>query len=194
MRYFRRKSKGFTFIEMLIVTVMMSIISLAIYNTLNNGLKIWQRTNKQFLEQDLFILLDKFSVDATNAFAFGNIGFIGAEDKLEFATVVNSQRFKARGVGKVFYLYNRESQTLSRQEQDFSQVYSSQENENPETVKNIKSLQFQYYFYDPQRQNYVWDYSWTGANLPIAIRIEFEFGEDENTRKFVKTVSIPVGG
>ena len=46
MPYTKKKNRlGFTLVELFLVSVILSIISLAIYSTLNNGIKIWQKIN-----------------------------------------------------------------------------------------------------------------------------------------------------
>jgi len=185
---------GFTFIEMLIVTVMVSIISLAIYSTLNNGIKIWQRINRQLPAQDLLIFFDRFSNDLKNSFEFQGISFAGTENTLGFATLVSSARLNNKTVGKVTYSYDRQSEILSRQQQDYSQVCNQEESENKKFINNIKSLSFQYNFYDTKGNSYLWQYGWENEKLPRAVRMELEFDDGKQILKFTKTVSIPVGG
>ena len=196
MQCLKKKNRrpAFTFVEMLIVTVIMSIISLAIYAALNNGIKIWQRINKELPEQDLLIFFDKFSNDLKNSFPFQGISFTGTENMLGFATLVSSPRLQNRTIGKVTYFYDSASEVLHRQQQDFSQVYNQEESENIKSISNIKSLNFHYYFYDTERKSYSWQYDWQNEKLPQAVRMELELDDGKEVRKFTKTVSIPVGG
>ncbi|MBN1913543.1 MAG: prepilin-type N-terminal cleavage/methylation domain-containing protein [Candidatus Omnitrophica bacterium] len=199
MPYLKKKSKpeknfGFTFIEMLIVTVILSVISLAIYNTLNNGLKIWKRANQQFPHQDIYILFDKFSVDLSNAFSYQSIIFSGAEGSLEFATLVNSQELAKKTAGRVSYFYSNTLETLTRQQQDITQVYSNKDDPSPEIIKGIKSLRFQYFFFDTGTKRYIWDNSYSFPKLPLAVKLELELEEGDVLQRFTRTVNIPSGG
>jgi len=182
---------GFTFIEMLIVTVTLSVISLAIYATFNNGIKIWQKINKQIPEEDLTIFFDRFSSDLKNSFKFTGLTFSGKEDELEFATILNSPALHKRTVGKVVYFYDPYEKILNREEKDFSQIYENKKGSIQQSIRDVKSLRFRYYFYDAERKEYLWQDEWESEELPLAVRIQLELEYGTENNKFVKTVNIP---
>lgn len=184
---------GFTFAEMLIVTVMMAVISLAIYAALSNGVRIWQRVNQNNPNEDLIIFLDKFSRDLRNSFKFTGISFIGEEDQLEFTTLVNSTNLKIKTVGKVSYRYSTTSETLIRQQKDFSQAYLGS-NTPTQKLDGVVSLQFKYYLFDTEIGEYYFTERWSKTQSPLAVRIELEFNDGTKNRKITKTVSLPVNG
>ncbi len=189
-----RRVAAFTLIEMLIVTAIISVVALAIYATLNNGIKIWQKVNRQLPEEDLNIFFDKFSLDLRNSFKFSGINFSGTIDTLEFPTLVNSLRLQKRTVGKLIYAYEPASRILNRQQMDFSAVYSDEDIPVQQSLKNVKSLRFQYYFYDKERKEYLWQDEWLKEGLPLAVKMELEFDDGRETKKFTKTVGIPASG
>lgn len=195
MRYTKRNNpRGFTLIEILIVTVMLSIVSLAIYATFTSGIKIWQRVNQVIPEEDLVIFFDKFAADLRNSFKFSNISFSGEVDSLEFATRINSPAFNKITVGKMVYSYAPGPKILNREQQDFSQVYTEQEGTIQQSLRNIISLKFQYYAYDAEIKAYFWQDEWEQEELPLAVKVELEYDFGRQTDKFTRTVSIPVGG
>lgn len=182
---------GFTLIEMLMVTSMLFVISLAIYATFNNGIKIWQRINVKVPEENLNIFLDKFSRDLRNSFIFAGLNFSGQEEKLEFASLVSSLHLNKRTVGKVIYSYDSGEKTFSRQQKDYAQIYSEESDENIQSLENIKSLNFQYYIYDKEKKEYFWQ-DGSLDNMPLAVRVVLELDNGTRIIKFIKTVSIPV--
>jgi len=191
----KKNSLGLTFIELLVVTVILSIVSLAIYASFNNGIRIWQRVNKNIPEEDLNIFFDRFALDLRNALQFSGINFSGGSERLEFATIINSQRLQKRTVGEVIYLYEPHKQILKREERDFSQIFSGEDGLIRQSLTKIGYLKFQYYSYDKNKKEYVWEEEWlAGGALPLAVRIEIEFKDGVQTHKFTKTVSIPVSG
>ena len=190
----RKNKNGFTLIELLIVTALLAVISLAIYATFNSGVKIWQRVNKQIPEEDLDIFLEKFALDLRNSFKFNGFNFLGEEKRFEFPTLVNSPGMNKKTVGKVIYLYDSESNIIKRNLLDFSQIYNGEEGTAQELLKNVKSLKFRYYLYDKEKKEYLWQDEWLKEDLPLAVRIELEFGNGTEIRKFTKTVNIPVSG
>jgi len=197
MHCIKRKNKikkGFTLIEIIITSAMLALISLVIYTTFSNGAKIWQRLHQDIAEEDLNIFLDKFARDLRNSFKFSTINFLGQEERLEFTTLVYSPTLNKTSAGKIIYFYEPEQETLSRQQLDYSQIYSGEESFSKQALKNIKSLKFQYYLYDPQKKEYLWQQDWAKENLPLAVRLEFEFDNGYQINKFARTVSIPVSG
>lgn len=190
----RSHKLGFTLLEMLVVVVILSLVALAIYAILNNGIKIWQKANRQLPEEDLNIFFDRVSLDIRNAFKFSGINFSGTTDKLEFSTLVNSPKLKKRTVGRVIYAYEPDAGVLSRSEQDFVDIYASNNNAVWQKLINAKALKFEYYFYDEQNKTYFWQDEYNKESLPLAVRLELEFDNGAGIKKFTKTISIPSSG
>lgn len=192
MGYYRKSSFGFTFIELILVITLLSVVSLAMFAVFNNGIKIWQRINKQLPQEDIAIFLDKFNRDLRNSFEFEGIKFTGGRQEISFATLVSSRQLGCRTVGRVTYSYQPFEARLSRRQDDFSQAFSSQENEFSQPLNNIKSLKFQYYFYNQDAKEYLWLDDWGKDSLPLAVRIELETGDTGQIRKFTQTVGLPL--
>lgn len=191
-----KQVRGFTFIELLVVVSVIFILSLAIYATFSNGIKVWQRINQPLQQDDLYLFLDRFYLDLRNTFNFGGFKFLGREDNLEFAVIVDnpSSEMGGRTVGEVIYSYNEQEEEFRRIEKDFSQAYVDSEGRVWKTIKNIKSLKLQYYFYDKIKNEYLWSNEWLKEDFPLAVRVELELGDGDKIQKFIKTVSIPVSG
>lgn len=200
MQYMKKKNRkgpvsrkqGFTFVEMLIVSAILSVVALAIYAAFNNGIKIWQKVNQPLAEEDLDIFLDKFAADLRNTFKFTGIKFLGAKDWLGFPTLVSSLGLEKRTPGQVIYFYDAQTKTLSRKQKDFAQVYAEEEGTINQTLRNLRGLKFQYYVYDKDKKEYLWLEEWLREDLPLAVRIELEVIDGEKINKFSKTVGIPV--
>ena len=200
MRCLMRKNRkrfltGFTLIEMLIVSLIMSIVSLGLYVTLKSGIKVWQRiNNQQPAAEEVNIFFDKFGSDLRNSLPFTAINFIGTENGLSFPSIIKSQRLEGRTIGQVIYIYDSRTGLLKRQQKDYSQIYNAEEAASSADLKNIKSLVFQYYVYDKERKEYFWHDEPLPEQIPQAVRIEFESQDGAKTISFTKTVTIPVNG
>lgn len=196
MQYMKsqRTREGFTLVELLIVSVMLAVVSLAIYASFNSGIKIWQKAKAQAFNEDLNIFFDKFSSDLRNTFRFTKINFRGDESQVEFATLVKSARLQETAPGKAIYIYDRQRKELARRLMDFSQVSTGEEPRAQQSLKNVTSLKFTYYTYDPEEKECLWEDEWQGREgLPLAVRMELEL-DAEQEYKFVRTVSVPVSG
>ncbi len=188
----RRVFRGFTFIEILIVTMMMSVVSLAIYSAFNNGIKIWQRINRQLPQEDINIFFDKFTADLKNCVKLKNISFIGKADMLEFAGIVLSTRMEQASVGKLFYRFDRAAGNLRREQFDYSAVFTDEKNVTALTVDHIKSLKFLYYNLDEEKKDVLWQEEWLDDELPKAVRMEIEFIRGPEVIYLTRTVNIPI--
>jgi prepilin-type N-terminal cleavage/methylation domain-containing protein len=189
-----KKNKAFTLIELLIVTALLCVISLGIYSTFNSGIKIWQRLNREMPEQDLYIFFDKFASDLRNSLKFKGINFSGMDNRFDFATIVNSPRMGKRTVGSVSYFYDPKTEAVYKEEKDFACVYAGGTGAVREMLKNIKSLEFQYYSYNIEKKEYIWQSGWFSEDLPLAVWLKVEIADGDKIFKFSKTVSIPAAG
>ncbi len=189
------KAAGLSFIEIVIVMTILSLISLAVYANLSNGIKIWQRINKPVPEEDLNIFLGRFIQDLKNTLRFKGLDFLGAEDSFELASTINSPALKKKTVGKVIYYYDRRDKVLKRQQQDLSQIYNRQDPSLTHQLENVDSLRFQYCSYDEEKKEFIWQEEWkTKDELPLSVRIDLEFNNGIQTKGFTETVDIPISG
>ena len=189
----KKKSKGFTLIELVVVVISMVVIAFAIYATLSSGLKIWQKVSREASQEDVNIFFEKFTQDLHNGIIYKGIDFSGAEDNFELPTLVMSRRLKARSVGKTKYVYDKDKGVIRRYLFDFSYLYDSEGIEAQELLRGVKSLKFQYYIYDAGGKTYLWQDEWAGGQMPLAVRVELEAGGDGKIVRFARTVGIPVG-
>lgn len=183
-----------TLIELLITLTILSVISLAIYASLNSGLKIWKRINQQMAHEDLDIFFDRFSHDLRNCARFTGLTFTGTQERVEFPTILPSPRLGGDVIGRVSYAYDPQSKTLVRVQQDFSQIHSGEESSRIQPVPDLGSVKFRYYVYDKQTKEYSWREDFWEEDFPLAVRIELESGDGPQAQSFTRTVSIPVSG
>jgi len=190
----RQKTKGFTLVELLIVASILGVISLTIYSTFNNGLKIWQKVNKPLAEEDLGIFFDRWTGELRNCIKFSSLPFNGNKYEFEFPALVNSRRLNNKTVGKISYSYDQQAKAIFRKQQDFSQLYSNEEGAPQQLLSNVESFEFSYYFYDKQKKAYLWQEDCQSGTVPLAVKIALTITNDAKTNPFIKTVSIPISG
>lgn len=190
----KKNNAGMTLVELLITMTILSVISLAIYASLNSGLKIWKRINQQMAHEDLDIFFDRFGHDLRNCARFTGLTFTGTQERVEFPTILPSPRLGGDVIGRVSYAYDPQSKTLVRVQQDFSQIYSGEESSKIQPVPDLGSVKFRYYVYDKQTKEYSWREDFLEEDFPLAVRIELESGDGPQAQSFTRTVSIPVSG
>jgi len=185
--------RGFTLVEMLLVVVMLAFVSLAVYAVFNNGIKIWQKINKQVPEEELNIFFARLAGDLRNSFKFSGFDFLGQDDSLEFTSLVNSTELNNRSIGRIGYLYDISAKAVIRKESDYSEAYN-QHQRSRQVLNGVSALNFQYYLYDKEKKEHIWKSRLEKGESPLAVRIELDLGNENSAVKFTKTVSIPVSG
>lgn len=185
---------AFTLIELVLVVTLLSVVSLTMYAVFNSGIKIWQKINRQLPYEDVAIFLDKFSHDLRNSFKSSAIIFSGRQENLEFATMVNSRRLQKTTVGRAAYFYDSQAMALSRQLDDYSRVSGGSDAGVIQSLQNVKSLKFQYYFFDAETKQYFWRQEYAGDSLPLAVSIELEVQDGSQTHNFLQRINIPSAG
>lgn len=188
---FLRKS-GLTLIEMLIVSMILVVITLAVNSSLNSGVRVWRKINQELPQEALNIFFDKFSADLHNTLKITGIKFKGDDERLELPTAVKSESFPERSPGKIIYFYDRQKDELVRDARDYSDVYNDKRGGVRSLIKNIHKLKFSYYFFEAETKNYTWLEAWEKEGLPQAVRVELEIKDKDEIREFSRTVSIPL--
>lgn len=188
-RILRNTKHAFTLVELLMVSVLLSAVSFAIFGVFNSGIKIWKRMNSAVINEEVNIFLSKFTRDVSCGIKFSAISFVGDAEEARFAALLYSPQLEKRTVGEVTYAYK--AGILERKERDFSQIYNEREAIQKPILKNLEFCKFAYYTFDKEAKEYFWREGWSDEQLPLAVRIEFGYKDELGARSIVRTVSIP---
>ena len=200
MSKFKIKSKfcngrGLTLIEILIVVSLMAMISLALYNAFNNGLKIWKLSQRLVVEEDIAIFFDKISQDLRNAYLHSKITFDGTEQRFAFPTIVrviapaNPTLYQDQ-LGRVEYFYDAAERKLYRKQATYGQALG-ETFEDPQLIaKSIDQVRFRYIYLTQQEPKYSEQVLET---IPSAVDVEVEFSDTKNRHLLHKLILIPIG-
>lgn len=165
--------RGFTLIEMLSVSILLGIIGLAVFTTLNNGLKIWQVLTRESPEEDFLLLSEKFSRDLKNGFRYTGMKFKGTPDRVSFPSFITLPGTKDNAcIGQITYFFDTLTQSVKRSQATYSEVYQHKRTPEQTLVKNVKNLTFLYYVYDEDTKSYQWKDTWDEEKkLPVSVKI-----------------------
>src|SRR3990167_4975623 len=195
--------KGFTFIELVLVMVILGVVGLAVYGTFANGLNIWKRITQQSQPEDINVFFEKITFDLRNSFNLTGIRFRGGNTRVTFPTrtkFIDDEQLK-ESIGQVTYAFNGRTKTIDQNAASYSDVFYKRAGQKRILAEDIHSLRFEYYIFDPNRKKYEWAQSWQDEdqpfgveaeeNLPLIVKVELAVEDDGREIKYVRTVQIP---
>ncbi|MFH1062063.1 MAG: type II secretion system protein GspJ [Candidatus Omnitrophota bacterium] len=200
----KRKCSALTFIEMLLATAMVSVIAVALYGMISNGLKVWQIVNQESPQINSNIFFEKINMELKNAIGFEGIDFVGDESSFSFGCVARtaeSDNGFNQGIGRVKYFYDQGLNSFYRQYADYEQLLSLEQPQARSLLENVNNVSLSYYFYDDQKETFLWNNTWPPESLaklnkralPLAVRVAIVFTTEETISKRIKTMDIPIG-
>ncbi|MDP8213351.1 MAG: type II secretion system protein [Candidatus Zapsychrus exili] len=193
------KKNAMTFIEVLIVISLFSVLSIALYNALANGLRVWDRSNYALIEEDIVIFFDKINSDLRNTFYYSKISFEGTDNKFSFPTIVYTpadprSTQKKEGyvnqIGKVEYYFDSLDGGIYKREANYSKAESDKFFKARLLVGPVDSLGFKY-FYSTDSGEIESDK--TLETFPSGLEVTVEFTDKRGKRKANKFINIIVG-
>lgn len=189
-REHRRRVDGFTLLEILVVSVLLAVISLATYSALAVGVRIWKRTEVSVQELDVVIGWKKFRKDVVDNFSFRAIGFTGTPQEVSFpglVTVKVGGGLTREEVGRIRYLFNESGQNLCREEVAYSDLVRGLNSECRPVFSSVGNLSFKYYGRAEGKGSLgSWRPAWDGEKPPIAVRMTIAFKGSEGKGEIEK--------
>lgn len=203
-----KAARGFTLIEFMLVAALLSVIGVALYASFSTGINAWQRINAGTTLEDINIFLDKISSELRNTFLIKGMLFQGENDAVRFPVISygrDNKKNLGREIGEVHYAFHQTSQGIYRTYRRYSEVYQEKNVSAERIAGPIQSFEVQYYYYDPQEEEYLWTSAWQNETdvlgeageeekLPAAIRMIITLRPEEGGRQIVKTVTVPSSG
>jgi prepilin-type N-terminal cleavage/methylation domain-containing protein len=188
----KKKQKGFTFIELILVVSMMAMIGFAVYGAFSLGIGVFRATSKEKPFNDLAVFYEKFSMDIRNILFTTEIDFKGFPDKLFF--YVNDPGYiifpkepeigeKPKTIKKVEYEILEDGRMLRKVYE-----YGSSEPYLVSTaLEDSRGIKFEYFEEDKK------EFIDSAGFVPAAIRVSSDDGVSEN--QFTSRIfEIPVSG
>ncbi|MBF0331786.1 MAG: prepilin-type N-terminal cleavage/methylation domain-containing protein [Candidatus Omnitrophica bacterium] len=195
------RRRGFTLIEIMLVSVIFATISVAIFTCLSNGIKLWERSKQLAVEEDAAIFLDRFAADIRNSFSYSKIPFSGGELHLEFPTIVwtPADRVSVRAdeglvdqIGRVKYAYDPARALIVRAQANYSQALLSKWGDEQIVVPVVKDLRF-HYFYGASKDPHVSAGPDDGIPSGVEVYLTVPGSGGVGEKIFKRYVSIPSG-
>jgi len=193
-----KTSKGFTLIEILLVTSLFAMVSIAIFYAFSSGVKLWQRSQYLMVEQQAALFLDQMEQELHNSFLTKGLEFKGTSKQCSFPTVIQlPANFNGEDkssaltdhIGMVEYSFDYEDKTLNRRRANYGQALKKKFFP-PEVVgQGIEGLRFSY-LYSPAGGSSEFQDHWQ-EQMPLGVQVEIQFPEKYGSSSLKRLIIIP---
>lgn len=199
----KTSKRAFTFIELLIATLIFSVVVVSIYSVFQAGLLTYSKLDSSYdIYQSARASLNKIESDLKNAFAYigtdNKSDFLGSNESLEFFTALDYYKDGELNtdICRIEYGWNESNKILTRNCYiGLSAISATGEAESENLVPGAIKVKFEYARKDGE--SCVWQEYWPAQDnpalaaqqeksLPLAVRITVSFAEE----KFIKIVSL----
>ena len=196
----KNRSRGFTLTEILLVSAMFAVFSLAVFNAFSNGFKLWARGQHVMAEGDMSIFLERIGEDLRSVITITGIPFKGGSVELSFPAIVlapidkNSTRAPEEigyQIGAAKYTFDPSEKKIYRSQANYGQALKSKWSDPVEVASQIEDITLRYYFKGDHGLDVKSD---TEEGLPFGVSIDLEFMMDGQVRHMRRFLIIPVGG
>ena len=191
---------GFTLAEILLVSVMFAVISLAVFNAFSNGFKLWARGQHVLVEGDMAIFLDKLAGDLRQTVIISGIPFKGNSTEIIFPAMIigptdqygsRSKEGSGAQIGAVRYLFEPYEKKIYRFQAGYGQALKGEWSAPVEVANLIEDITVRYYFTADRGLEVK---SQTDEGLPMGLEIDVKFLVDDQPVHMRRFMIIPVGG
>ncbi len=192
----RARNRGFTLLEMLVVTAILAVLVAAILASVAGGLRVWDRSRsfgKREAEAILaFRLIEK---DLMNAAPFFGVPFEGEDGRLTFPSILlplpgpDATSFVERP-GGTSLIWNRERAVLLRSRSLFPQ----QQAEEEVILDGVREFHFRFFGTgEDAGRRPEWTSRWNSAsNMPVAVEIVAAVGDASAPLVLSRRVVLPI--
>jgi len=174
MRDERRETKdtrGFTFVEVLIVIVIFSIIMLAVYGIFKGGLNVCKRIqNISLAEERIVLALERLGRDLGQIYKCNeeDLKFEGASSEIKFVAFGKVPL----GLNQYHYAFDKQKEKLILKYQPVEDALEGKISRIKRELVSLNDLQFTYLSFDRESGEPVESDTWEEEDLPWGVRID----------------------
>lgn len=187
-----RSERGFSLIELLVVTTLVPIVAITIYANFSAAVKLWRGLQSETPYEEMELFTRKASADFLNTFHFASIPFSVEEDKLTFAAFSTGPETMGgdRAIAEVSYFFDKDNHAVVRQERTLNEIYREKPGRKSALCRDALAFRVEFFSLDDQTHAYVWTDAWQSPDtLPTAVRLVIQ----QSSGTLQRTFLIPAG-
>ncbi|MBF0484433.1 MAG: prepilin-type N-terminal cleavage/methylation domain-containing protein [Candidatus Omnitrophica bacterium] len=195
MKFLYKSKTGMTLVEILITVSLFAAVSLAIYRSLDGGIRVWKKSQQLVIEENIAIFFDKFTSDLRNAFEYSLIEAKGTENSLLFPALVYTPQDQALGkdayvrqIGSIEYYFDAGERAVYRRQFNYSQAVKNKMVDAKKVLSGIDEMNLKYFFMSEKKGIDSRNFS---AVLPYGLEVEIKFTDMYGARSLNKIIFIP---
>ena len=199
LQYRWGRRAAMTLMEILIVISLVAMLSIALYHSVSQGIRIWEKSQRLVIEEDVVLFFDKLSQDLRNSFSYSSIPFEGHQFRLSFPALVqvsvekpgryDKKDYKEQ-IGKVEYSFDPNKDCVIKKQAGYGQALSEEFSLSQEVLKSVQMVQFRYVYLTAEGEYLSPDVL---EVIPASVEVTVEFSDQLGKRELHKLIDIPVG-
>lgn len=178
--------KGFTLIEVLIVTSLIVVVSLAISAAFLQGNRIFEKLREVQVKEDVSFFVEIITRDLRNSVEYASDPGTYTERKLTFYTLDENHRKSLGPLGaaliQVTYSYDLNKKEVLREEKLPFERKQSNQNIQSVVLSGIDRIKF----------SASYDEKDTAKIFPQKVSFEIYYGQNNHPKKIAKDILLPV--
>lgn len=196
----RNHRRGFTLTEILLVSAMFAVISLAVFNAFSNGFKLWARGQHVMIEGDMAIFLDRIAEDVRQTVLITGIPFKGNSTEISFPAIIlaptdiygsRSKETIGDQIGAIRYVFVPFEKKIFRYQATYGEALKSEWSDPIEVASLIEDISMRYYFTADRGVDIK---SQAEQGIPMGIMIDIQYLVEGQTYHMRRFLIVPVGG
>lgn len=173
-----KRSKGFTLIELFLVTALIGMILLALFSAYNSGIRIWRSVKDIELikNRKLFMSIEKINKELMGYIRdFEDIAFEGEKDEVSFP------RISGTDILRISYSFNKGRREFLKKVIKLNDIFKGKTAEITTKLFDARNIKLHYLFFDEveKEANWVSSFSEKDDGVPEAIRIDITRNNEE---------------
>ena len=183
--------RGFTLVEMLITTSLMTLVAGVLMAALSGGLRVWQRAlDYGSGEQASLIAFNSMRRDFENSRRFTLVPFAGEYDEVRFAFADSAMPGSGPvEIGRLAYFLDARRQRLCRSFAPYRLARRVDPTDRCQAVLDgVRRFRLEYFGEPEQGQGAHWSQHWDASEPPLAVKVSAdvqEQGKRTATRSFI---------